>query len=251
MDEGGAGRVKFLDEHMENYNIEHSALHRKLQSKVEALKIMRKELERFRTERDQFKLMAETLQMRYTAIKKSLHSGDSMSIEYMERSSVAALVNDLREKNTALATDLESLRQSLSEKEGDIKVLRERRCNLCEKCQSGRLNQDECSPRDEWNVEKSKFIAQLEDLKKKNAQLRYDFRSLLDEKEEVITERDAFKCKVHRLNHELSVALKGSESQIKVLDIDSLVRENKYLQEKLKNVENELELVQHSLNKYK
>lgn len=85
----------------------------------------------------------------------------------------------------------------------------------------------------------------------KNAQLRYDFRSLLDEKEEVITERDAFKCKVHRLNHELSVALKGSESQIKVLDIDSLVRENKYLQEKLKNVENELELVQHSLNKYK
>ncbi|XP_059619551.1 coiled-coil domain-containing protein 149 [Phlebotomus argentipes] len=251
MDETSAGRVKFLDEHMENYNIEHSALHRKLQSKVEALKIMRKELERFRTERDQFKLMAETLQMRYTAIKKSLHSSDSGSVEYMERSSVAALVNDLREKNTSLATDLECLRQSLSEKEGDIRVLREMRCQLCEKCQRDRFSGQEDSSQIAWNEEKSRFIAQLEELKKKNAQLKYDFRALLDEKEEVVTERDAFKCKVHRLNHELSIALKGGESQVKVLDIDSLVRENKYLQERLKNVENELELVQHSLNKYK
>uniref|UniRef100_A0A1B0CEB2 Putative glutathione s-transferase theta-1 n=1 Tax=Lutzomyia longipalpis TaxID=7200 RepID=A0A1B0CEB2_LUTLO len=251
MEQSSGGRVKFLDEHMENYNIEHSALHRKLQSKVEALKIMRKELERFRTERDQFKLMAETLQIRYTAIKKSLNSGESGTVEFTERSSVAAIVNDLRERNTALTTELESLRQSLSEKEGDIRVLRERKCRVCEKCQNGSHSGQEDSPRAEWNEEKSQFIAQLEDLKKKNAQLKYDFRSLLDEKEEVVTERDAFKCKVHRLNHELSVALKGNESQIKVLDIDSLVRENKYLQERLKNVENELELVQHSLNKYK
>ncbi|GAB0088936.1 Coiled-coil domain-containing protein 149-A [Sergentomyia squamirostris] len=251
MVENGVGSVKFLDEHMENYNIEHSALHRKLQSKVEALKIMRKELERFRTERDQFKLMAETLQIRYTAIKKSLHSGDSGSVEYMERSSVAALVNDLREKNTAFSTELESLRQRLTEKEGDINVLRERRCLSCEKCQNGKSSEEEDSLVAGWSQEKSQFIAQLEALKKKNAQLQYDFRSLLDEKEEIVMERDAFKCKVHRLNHELSVALKGNESQMKVLDIDSLVRENKYLMEKLKNVENELELVQHSLNKYK
>lgn len=64
-------------------------------------------------------------------------------------------------------------------------------------------------------------------------------------------ERDAYKCKVHRLNHELNIALKGNSSQAKVLDIDSLVLENALLQDRLKNAESELEFVQQSCNKYK
>lgn len=39
---------------------------------------------------------------------------------------------------------------------------------------------------------------------------------IIDEKEEIIMERDAYKCKVHRLNHELNNALKGNNSQTKV-----------------------------------
>lgn len=81
--------------------------------------------------------------------------------------------------------------------------------------------------------------------------MKYDFRILLDEKEEVVMDRDAYKCKVHRLNHELNVALKGNGTQVNVLDIDSLILENTLLQERLNNTENELELSQQSCAKYK
>lgn len=46
--------------------------------------------------------------------------------------------------------------------------------------------------------------------------MKSDFRILLDEKEEVVMDRDTYKCKIHRLNHELNVALKGDSSQAKV-----------------------------------
>lgn len=81
--------------------------------------------------------------------------------------------------------------------------------------------------------------------------MQFDFRSLLDEKEEIVTERDAYKCKVHRLNHELNMALKNENAQAKVLDIDALVLENKYLQDRLTTMETEMELSQHTLSKYK
>lgn len=74
---------------------------------------------------------------------------------------------------------------------------------------------------------------------------------MLDEKEEAVTERDAYKCKVHRLNHELNMALKNENAQSKVLDIDALVLENKYLQDRLSTMETEMELSQHTLSKYK
>jgi hypothetical protein len=53
-----------------------------------------------------------------------------------------------------------------------------------------------------------------------------DLQAVLDEKEELITERDAYKCKVHRLNHELNAVLKGDSKRL--IDIDSLVMENRY-----------------------
>jgi hypothetical protein len=53
-----------------------------------------------------------------------------------------------------------------------------------------------------------------------------DLQTVLDEKEELITERDAYKCKVHRLNHELNAVLKGDNK--KLVDIDALVMENRY-----------------------
>ena len=59
----------------------------------------------------------------------------------------------------------------------------------------------------------------------KYTQLQSDLQVLLDEKEELITERDAYKCKVHRLNHELNALLKGDVN--KVIDIDALIMDNK------------------------
>lgn len=45
---------------------------RKLDSKCQALLILSKELDQCRSERDQFKLMAEQLQQRYQNIKRQL-----------------------------------------------------------------------------------------------------------------------------------------------------------------------------------
>lgn len=50
-------------------------------------------------------------------------------------------------------------------------------------------------------------------------------QQVLDEREEQITERDAYKHKYERLNQELNYILKGDEKRI--LDIDALVNENK------------------------
>ncbi|XP_062565739.1 coiled-coil domain-containing protein 149 [Armigeres subalbatus] len=243
-----------FEEHMEKYDLESSAIHRKLQSKVEALKIMRNELEKFRSERDQFKLMAETLQMRYSAMKSSLNSPEFQAAGFGHSSAVSLLVNQTRERNMSLSTEVEALRQRVYELQGDIEALRTKNCEL--QSSFNKLKSSEESKLKErngvvWQEEKSRLIAQMENLKKKNAQLQYDFRSLLDEKEDVVMERDAYKCKAHRLNHELSVMLKDDKSQQKILDIDGLILENKYQQEKITNLENELELSRQSATKYK
>ena len=56
-------------------------------------------------------------------------------------------------------------------------------------------------------------------------QLERDLQQVLDEKEEHVTERDAYKSKYERLNAELNYILKGDEKR--VVDIDALVMENK------------------------
>lgn len=243
----GGHSSSILGEHIENYNIESSALHRKLQSKVEALNIMRNELEKYRTERDQFKLMAETLQLRYSAIKRN----SDFCISLGGNSSVATLLTDAREKNMKLTTELEAAKQKLAEVQGDMELLRVKNTELL---QSNKLRKASVTDgREElsWKAERANFIASLESLKKKNAQLAFDLKALLDEKEEAITERESYKCKAHRLNHELMLALKVNESHKNIVDIDALVVENKFLQEKLSNCESELEQAQAAANRYK
>uniref|UniRef100_T1GDB3 DUF4794 domain-containing protein n=1 Tax=Megaselia scalaris TaxID=36166 RepID=T1GDB3_MEGSC len=181
--------LEILGKHMEHYNVETSAIHRKLQSKVEALRILREELERSRTERDQFKLMAETLQLRYSSMKRTDYG-------YVGSKSVVKMLHEQREQNIRLTTEVECLKQ-------------------------------------------------------KNAQLSFDLKTLIDEKEEAVTERDAYKCKAHRLNHELLAALKVNEAHPRILDVDGLVLENKYLQERLNSVESELDFTTKLSEKYK
>lgn len=57
-------------------------------------------------------------------------------------------------------------------------------------------------------------------------QLKLDFSLLLDDKQELITERDGFRNKIRRLNYELSASLNANKNQ-QILDIDSILLENK------------------------
>lgn len=200
---------------------------------------MRAEVERYRSERDQFKLMAETVQMRYSTMKNSLENSEqSESFSNASASTLGYLLNQSREKNMALHSEVENQRQRLHELQGDIKLLRSKNSEIT-KALKATKSKDKNSVEEQqkmWNEEKSKLIDQLEGLKKKNAQQQFDFRSLLDEKEELVTERDAFAHKSHRLNHELSAAINGNDN----IDIDSLILENKFLNEKVSNLEGEL-----------
>jgi len=65
----------------------------------------------------------------------------------------------------------------------------------------------------------------MEALQRSKKQLEADYHAVLDERVELVAERDAYKCKLHRLNHECNVLLNGNASGI--IDLDALVMENR------------------------
>lgn len=92
-------------------------------------------------------------------------------------------------------------------------------------------------------------MEQLEALQRSKMQLEADFQAVLDEKQELITERDAYKCKLHRLNHECNILLKGNTSGI--IDLDALIMENRSLQERLLQAQEETQLAKQVSERYK
>lgn len=73
--------------------------------------------------------------------------------------------------------------------------------------------------------EREELVQKLESAHEQYLQLERDLQTVLDEKEEHVTERDVYKTKYERLNQELNYILKGDENR--VVDIDALVMENK------------------------
>lgn len=78
--------------------------------------------------------MAEQLQERYTQFKKKSYNTLDYSEERIDYTqvpgaNVAKMLGDTRELNKALTLQIESLRQKLSEAEGDIMVLRKQTNN--------------------------------------------------------------------------------------------------------------------------
>ena len=57
-------------------------------------------------------------------------------------------------------------------------------------------------------------------------QLERDLQQVMDEKEELVTERDVYRLKYDRLNKELHYILQGDERR--VLDVDALIMENRF-----------------------
>ncbi|CAI9717772.1 Hypothetical predicted protein [Octopus vulgaris] len=242
-----------LEEKFELLRNEHQACRRKLDSKCEALLILSREMDQCRSERDQFKLMAEQLQERYQTLKRQLagkgfggtsfYSGDRPDCR-AEGQNIHKLLSDSRDHSKSLQFEVDDMKQKLSDAQGDIKLLREQIAR-----QRVGTTDEGINTRHFPAYEREDLVRQLESQKEKYLQLERDLQHVLDEKEEQETERDAYKTKYERLNQELNYILKGDERRI--LDIDAMVMENRYLQERLKQMEEEKTMAMATASKYK
>ena len=70
--------------------------------------------------------------------------------------------------------------------------------------------EDEAVSRRSWSSsEREALVATLEEEREKTGSLKQDMREVLDQKEELVVERDALKSKHERLNKEMNLMLKG------------------------------------------
>ncbi|GAB1610228.1 coiled-coil domain-containing protein 149-like isoform X1 [Argonauta hians] len=242
-----------LEEKFELLRNEHQACRRKLDSKCEALLILSREMDQCRSERDQFKLMAEQLQERYQTLKRKMAGkgvggmpfyGGEKPNSKTEGQNIHKLLCDSRDHSKSLQFEVDDMKQKLFDAQGDIKLLREQIAR-----QRVGTTDEGINTRHFPAYEREDLVRQLETQKEKYLQLQRDLQHVLDEKEEQETERDAYKTKYERLNQELNYILKGDERRI--LDIDALVMENRYLQERLKQMEEEKTMAIATASKYK
>ena len=148
-----------LERDVANIRGELTITQRKLSSKSEALIILSADLDACRTERDQYKLMAEQLQSRHIAIKKQLAGEDFLTVSGRRRrkgidcilifylpdvlsvrclgvvdegrcggdlevDQLWRLLADHQAKSKTVALEAEDLKQRLTEAEGDNRALR-------------------------------------------------------------------------------------------------------------------------------
>ncbi|XP_054059383.1 coiled-coil domain-containing protein 149 isoform X2 [Rissa tridactyla] len=219
---------------------------RKLESKKEALLILSKELDTCQQERDQYKLMANQLRERHQSLKKKyreLIDGDpSLPPEKRKQANLAQLLSEAQDRNKHLGEEIRELQQRLGEVQGDNKLLR---MTIAKQ----RLGDDEVGARHFAAHEREDLVQQLEKAREQIETLRYDFQAALDELQDVKEERSFYQDKSDRLNQELNHVLGGHENRI--IDVDALCMENRYLQERLKQLQEEVNLLKSNITKYK
>ncbi|XP_023078816.1 coiled-coil domain-containing protein 149 isoform X2 [Piliocolobus tephrosceles] len=193
---------------------------RKLESKKEALLILSKELDTCQQERDQYKLMANQLREHHQSLKKKYREmidGDpSLPPEKRKQANLAQLLRDSQDRNKHLGEEIKELQQRLGEVQGDNKLLR---MTIAKQ----RLGDEEIGVRHFAAHEREDLVQQLERAKEQD--------------------------KVERLNQELNHILSGHENRI--IDVDALCMENRYLQERLKQLHEEVNLLKSNIAKYK
>ncbi|XP_029949608.1 coiled-coil domain-containing protein 149-like [Salarias fasciatus] len=222
---------------------------RKLESKKEALLILSKELDTCQQERDQFKLMANQLRERHQGLKKKYRElivtdrrRSFLPPEKRNQVSLAQLLRDSREKNSHLSEEVKELKQRLLEAQGDNKLLR---MTITKQ----RLGDEEVGARHFPAHEREDLVRQLERSREQNEVLEHTVKSLTDELQDVRAERDVFQQKAYRLNLEMNHIVGNDE--IRILDIDALCMENRYLHERLGQLQEEVNLLKTNLLKYK
>ncbi|XP_041641762.1 coiled-coil domain-containing protein 149-like isoform X2 [Cheilinus undulatus] len=219
---------------------------RKLESKKEALLILSKELDTCQQERDQFRLMANQLREKHQGLKKKyreLIDGDpSLPPEKRNQVNLAQLLRDSRETNSQLTEEVKELKQRLLEAQGDNKLLR---MTITKQ----RLGDEEVGARHFPAHEREDLVQQLERAREQNEVLEHSMKSLTDELQDVRAERDVFQQKAHRLNVEMNHIVGNDD--LRVVDIDALCMENRYLHERFSQLQEEINLLKKNLTKYK
>ncbi|XP_061736767.1 coiled-coil domain-containing protein 149-like isoform X2 [Nerophis ophidion] len=219
---------------------------RKLESKKEALLILSKELDMCQQERDQYQLMANQLRERHQGLKKKyreLLDGDlSLPPEKRNQVNLAQLLRDSKEKSNALSEEVKELKQRLAEAQGDNKLLR---MTITKQ----RLGDDEVGARHFPAHEREDLVQQLERAREQNQVLEHSVTSLSDELQDVQAERHVFQQKAHRLNVEMNHMV-GNDA-VRIVDIDALCMENRYLHDRLCQLLEEVALLKTNLGKYK
>ncbi|XP_064782040.1 coiled-coil domain-containing protein 149-like isoform X3 [Oncorhynchus masou masou] len=219
---------------------------RKLESKKEALLILSKELDTCQQERDQYQLMANQLRERHQGLKKKyreLLDGDSsLPPEKRNQLNLAQLLRDSRERSKQLSEEVKELSQRLAEAQGDNKLLR---MTIARQ----RLGDEEVGARHFQAYEREDLVQQLETAREQNEELEHSVKSLTDELQDVRAERNVFQEKAQRLNHEVNHILGGHECRI--LDVDALCMENRYLHERFKQLQEEVTMLKMNVMKYK
>ncbi|XP_026017614.1 coiled-coil domain-containing protein 149-like isoform X1 [Astatotilapia calliptera] len=219
---------------------------RKLESKKEALLILSKELDTCQQERDQYKLMANQLRERHQGLKKKyreLIDGDpSLPPEKRNQVNLAQLLRDSRERTKQLAEEVKELTQRLAEAQGDNKLLR---MTITRQ----RLGDEEVGVRHFPAHEREDLVCKLERAGLQMEEMENNMKALTDELQDVKAERTVFREKAERLNMELNHILGNHEARI--IDVDALCMENKYLHDRLNQLQEEVNLLKSNIMKYK
>ncbi|XP_007560005.1 coiled-coil domain-containing protein 149-A isoform X3 [Poecilia formosa] len=219
---------------------------RKLESKKEALLILSKELDTCQQERDQYKLMANQLRERHQGLKKKyreLIDGDpSLPPEKRNQVNLGQLLRDSRERVRKLTEEVKDLNQRLAEAQGDNKLLR---MTITRQ----RLGDEEVGVRHFPAHEREDLVSQLERAGRQMEEMEHTIKALTDELQDVKAERIVFREKADRLNVELNHILGNHESRI--IDVDALCMENRYLHDRLSQLQEEVNLLKSNIMKYK
>ncbi|XP_062838242.1 coiled-coil domain-containing protein 149 isoform X2 [Anolis carolinensis] len=243
---GGAMNASRSESDWQGLVSEYLVCKRKLESKKEALLILSKELDTCQQERDQYKLMANQLREKHQSLKKKyreLIDGDpSIPPEKRKQANLAQLLSDTRDRNKHLGEEIKELQQRLGEVQGDNKLLR---MTIAKQ----RLGDEEVGARHFAPHEREDLVQQLEKAHEQIEALQHDLQATLDELQDVKGERSFYQDKSDRLNQELNHVLGGHVNRI--IDVDALCMENRYLHERLKQIQEEVNILKSNIAKYK
>ncbi|XP_063851575.1 ABC transporter F family member 4-like isoform X2 [Scylla paramamosain] len=185
---------------------------------------------------------------------------------------LAQLLCQAKEENRMLRQEATELRCRLHDAQADTKVLREEVQRWRGGGEGRRGSQANTALTQLALQEREQFISQMEELSAKCQALEGDVRGLVEEREELVRELDATHHKLHRLNFILNTLLNSPHHPAanttsttntasssanapvppkRIVDLDGIITENRYLQQRLKQAEEEVTLARSNSFKYK